>query len=94
VTKVFGTPGPAVTSIKGVTGHSLGASGSLEAVALSLTMAKGLIPPTAGLTRLDPAMHLDVVTGGPREWTPGPALSNSFGFGGHNATLVMVPAPT
>lgn len=93
LTKVFGTPGPAVTSIKGITGHSLGAAGSIEAVALALTMARGEIPPTAGLRTLDPAMQIDVVTGGPRPWQPGPALSNSFGFGGHNGTLVMVPAP-
>jgi 3-oxoacyl-[acyl-carrier-protein] synthase II len=91
LTKVFGSPGPPVTSIKGVTGHSLGAAGSIEAVALALTMQRRTIPPTAGLSRLDPAMHIDVVTGGGRDWTPGPSLSNSFGFGGHNGTIVMVP---
>ena len=91
ITKVFGSPGPAVTSIKGITGHSLGAAGSLEAVALALTIERGVIPPTAGLTELDPEIHLDVVTNGPRPWTPGPSLSNSFGFGGHNGTLVMSP---
>ncbi len=90
LTKVFGTPGPAVTSIKGITGHSLGAAGSLEAVALALSFARRLIPPTAGLEQLDPDMQIDVVTGGPRAWTPGPSLSNSFGFGGHNGTLVYV----
>lgn len=92
ITKLFGVPGPAVTSIKGVTGHSLGAAGSLEAVALALTFEHRQIPPTAGLTELDPDIHLDVVTGAPRDWEPGPALSNSFGFGGHNGTLVLVPA--
>jgi 3-oxoacyl-[acyl-carrier-protein] synthase II len=81
IVKVFGSPGPAVTSINGITGHSLGAAGSLEAVALALTIERGLIPPTAGLTEQDPEIHLDVVTGGPRAWTPAPALSNSFGFG-------------
>ncbi|MHB1534396.1 MAG: beta-ketoacyl-ACP synthase II [Acidimicrobiales bacterium] len=91
ITKLFGTPGPAVTSIKGVTGHSLGAAGSIEAVALALTFARRYLPPTAGLTELDPAIHLDIVTGAGREWEPGPALSNSFGFGGHNGTLVFVP---
>jgi 3-oxoacyl-[acyl-carrier-protein] synthase II len=91
ITKVFGTPGPAVTSIKGITGHSLAAAGSLEAVALALTIDKGLIPPTFGLTELDPDIHIDVVVGAPRAWTPGPALSNSFGFGGHNGTLLMAP---
>ena len=63
ITEVFGTPGPAVTSIKGITGHSLGAAGSLEAVALALSMHHRAIPPTAGLTELDPAMQIDVVTG-------------------------------
>jgi 3-oxoacyl-[acyl-carrier-protein] synthase II len=92
IVKVFGLPGPAITSIKGVTGHSLAAAGSLEAVALALTIERGLIPPTAGLTEQDPEIPIDVVTGSPRPWTPGPALSNSFGFGGHNGTLVMQPA--
>jgi 3-oxoacyl-[acyl-carrier-protein] synthase II len=92
IVKVFGLPGPAITSIKGVTGHSLGAAGSLEAVALALTIERGLIPPTAGLTEQDPEIPIDVVTGSARPWTPGPALSNSFGFGGHNGTLVMQPA--
>ena len=91
IAKVFGSPGPAVTSIKGITGHSLGAAGSLEAAALALTIEKGIIPPTAGLTELDPEIHIDVVTGGPRPWTPAPAISNSFGFGGHNGTVVMGP---
>jgi 3-oxoacyl-[acyl-carrier-protein] synthase II len=47
---------------------------------------------TAGLTELDPALHIDVVTGTPRPWEPGPAMSNSFGFGGHNGTVILVPA--
>ncbi|HET9078651.1 MAG TPA: beta-ketoacyl-ACP synthase II [Acidimicrobiales bacterium] len=92
ISKVFGTPGPAVTSIKGITGHSLGAAGSLEAVALALSITHRLIPPTVGLTEQDPDIRLDVVTGSPRSWEPGPALSNSFGFGGHNGTIVMAPA--
>jgi 3-oxoacyl-[acyl-carrier-protein] synthase II len=91
IVKLFGTPGPAVTSVKGITGHSLGAAGSLEAVVLALTIQRGLIPPTAGLTEQDPEIHLDIVTGEPRAWKPAPALSNSFGFGGHNGTLVMAP---
>jgi 3-oxoacyl-[acyl-carrier-protein] synthase II len=91
VAKVFGSPGPALTSIKGITGHSLGAAGSLEAVALALSFEHRSIPPTAGLTELDPALHIDVVTGTPRPWEPGPAMSNSFGFGGHNGTLILVP---
>jgi 3-oxoacyl-[acyl-carrier-protein] synthase II len=91
IVKVFGSPGPAVTSVKGVTGHSLGAAGSLEAVVLALTIQRGLIPPTAGLTEQDPEIRIDVVTGDARSGTPAPALSNSFGFGGHNGTLLMAP---
>jgi 3-oxoacyl-[acyl-carrier-protein] synthase II len=92
--KVFGLPGPAVTSTKGVTGHALGAAGAIEAVAVLLAIQHRLIPPTAGLENLDPEMPaIDVVTGGPRPWEPGPSLSNSFGFGGHNGTLVIGPPP-
>jgi 3-oxoacyl-[acyl-carrier-protein] synthase II len=91
IRKVFGEPGPAVTSTKGVTGHALGAAGALEAAAVLLSFQHRLLPPTAGLTDLDPAVGLDVVQGGPRPWEPGPALSNSFGFGGHNGCLVLGP---
>jgi 3-oxoacyl-[acyl-carrier-protein] synthase II len=92
INKVFGTPGPLVTSTKGVTGHALGAAGAIETVASVLTIAHRLIPPTAGLADLDPEIHLDIVTGEPRPWQPGPTLSNSFGFGGHNGCLVITPA--
>jgi 3-oxoacyl-[acyl-carrier-protein] synthase II len=91
VATVFGVPGPALTSIKGITGHSLAASGSLEAVALALTFEHRLIPATVGLEELDPKVEIDIVRDRPRPWTPGPALSNSFGFGGHNGTLVFGP---
>lgn len=91
ITKVFGTPGPPVTSTKGVTGHALGAAGALEAAAVLLSIDRRLIPPTAGLEEIDPAMTLDVVRGEPRPWEPGPALSNSFGFGGHNGCVVIAP---
>ncbi|MGA8295873.1 MAG: beta-ketoacyl-ACP synthase II [Acidimicrobiales bacterium] len=91
IEKVFGRPGPPVTSIKGVTGHSLAAAGALEAVAAVVSIERGLIPPTAGLEELDPEIHLDIVTGSPRSFTPGPVLSNSFGFGGHNGCLVFGP---
>ncbi len=91
IAKVFGTPGPPVTSVKGVTGHGLAAAGAIEAVASVLTIRHGLIPPTAGLEMLDPEISIDVVAGAPRSWTPGPVLSNSFGFGGHNGCLVFLP---
>lgn len=90
--KLFGAPGPAVTSTKGVTGHALGAAGSIEAVAAVLTLQRGLIPPTAGTEALDPELApIDLVLGSPRAFDPGPVLSNSFGFGGHNGTLVIGP---
>ena len=91
--KVFGTPGPLVTSTKGITGHALGAAGALEAVALALSLQKALIPPTAGYATHDPEMPpVNLVTGDATPWEPAPALSNSFGFGGHNGTIVMGPA--
>ena len=93
ITKVFGPPGPPLTSIKGVTGHAMGAAGAIEAVSVALTIERGLIPPTAGYEIADPEIQLDVVTGSPRPWTPGPVLSNSFGFGGHNGCLVVAPVP-
>jgi 3-oxoacyl-[acyl-carrier-protein] synthase II len=91
--KLFGLPGPPVTSIKGVTGHSLGAAGAIEAVAVLESMRRGLIPPTAVTTEVDPELPpIDLVTGEARPWTPGPTISNSFGFGGHNGSLVLAPA--
>ena len=93
VNKVFGTPGPIVTSTKGVTGHALGAAGAIEAVTLALTIRNRVIPPTRGTAAatLDPGVHCDLVLDAPRGWEPGPSLSNSFGFGGHNGTIVMGP---
>lgn len=92
IAKIFGTPGPVITSTKGVTGHALGGAGALEAVAVLLSMDRQLIPPTAGHESLDPEMpDIDIVVDEPRSWVPGPSLSNSFGFGGHNGTLVIGP---
>jgi 3-oxoacyl-[acyl-carrier-protein] synthase II len=91
ITKVFGEPGPLVTSTKGVTGHGLGAAGAIEAVAAALTIHHALIPPTAGYEQPDPEITLDVVHGEPRSWVPTAVLSNSFGFGGHNGCLILLP---
>lgn len=95
VSKVFGSGGPLVTSTKGVTGHALGAAGAIEGVALALTIDRALIPPTRGTSAesLDSAVSLDLVLDAARPWTPSVAISNSFGFGGHNGTIVMGPAP-
>ena len=88
---VFGTSRPAVTSTKGVTGHALGAAGALEAAAVLMAFEKKLIPPTAGTTALDPELDIDLVVGSPRAWTPGPTMSNNFGFGGHNGSVILSP---
>jgi 3-oxoacyl-[acyl-carrier-protein] synthase II len=91
VAAVFGPGGVPVSSIKGVTGHGLGAAGALEAVSVLLSFVHRQLPPTLGTTELDPACEIDLVRE-PREWEPGPTLSNSFGFGGHNGSLVLAPA--
>jgi 3-oxoacyl-[acyl-carrier-protein] synthase II len=91
--EIFGADGPLVTSTKGITGHALGAAGAIEAVAVVLSMEKGLIPPTAGYATPDPDMPvLDLVTGAPAPWEPGISMSNSFGFGGHNGSVVLAPS--
>jgi 3-oxoacyl-[acyl-carrier-protein] synthase II len=89
---IFGANTVPVTSGKGVTGHALGAAGALEAASVLLSFEHKTIPPTAGTTTIDPSMSIDVVTGAPREWTPGPTISNNFGFGGHNGSIVIAPA--
>ena len=78
-----------MTSVKGYLGHSLGAAGAIEAVVSVLTVADAVIPPTAGTTDVDPTVGLDVVLGAPRPLERRVVLSNSFGFGGHNGTLVI-----
>ncbi|MEY4175399.1 MAG: 3-oxoacyl-[acyl-carrier-protein] synthase, partial [Actinomycetota bacterium] len=92
VTEVFGARGVPVVSTKGVTGHALGAAGALEAAAVLLSMQHGLIPPTAGTTQLDDGFEIDLVMGQARPWTPGPSMSNSLGFGGHNGSIILGPA--
>ncbi|MBO59629.1 MAG: beta-ketoacyl synthase [Acidimicrobiaceae bacterium] len=93
INAVFGTSGPLVSSTKGVTGHTLGAAGAIEAVAVVLALQKSLIPPTAGFSNPDPDMPpINLVHEKAAEWTPSPSISNSFGFGGHNGCLVIGPA--
>lgn len=79
----------AVSSTKSMTGHLLGAAGGVEAVILGLTLRNGIIPPTINLDNPDPECDLDYVPHKPRKADVKAALSNSFGFGGHNATIVM-----
>jgi 3-oxoacyl-[acyl-carrier-protein] synthase II len=92
VTEVFGAGSVPVTSGKGVTGHALGAAGALEAAQVVLSMQHRLIPQTSGTSAVDPSMSIDLVTGAPRPWEPGPAISNNFGFGGHNGSVIIGPA--
>ncbi|MFU8840882.1 MAG: beta-ketoacyl-[acyl-carrier-protein] synthase family protein [Nitriliruptoraceae bacterium] len=91
---VFGdhTDAIAVSSTKGVTGHTLGAAGAIEAAFAIQAMRTGLVPPTANLTTQDPDIHLDVVAGTPRQVDLEAVLSTSMGFGGQNAALVLTPA--
>jgi 3-oxoacyl-[acyl-carrier-protein] synthase II len=70
-------------------GHCLGASGAIEAVATVLTIVNGVIPPTINLTDPDPSCDLDYVPLRAREQRVDVAASNSFGFGGHDVTLVF-----
>ena len=91
VSEVFGDRKVPVVSIKGVTGHALGAAGALEAAAALLSIEKQLIPPTANTKVLGDDMTIDVVMGQARPWTPGPVISNNFGFGGHNGSVVIAP---
>ena len=91
ISAVFGERGVPVTSGKGVTGHALGAAGALEAAQVVLSMEHKLIPPTAGTTTVDPALTIDLVMNTPRPWSPGPAISNNFGFGGHNGSIIIAP---
>jgi 3-oxoacyl-[acyl-carrier-protein] synthase II len=92
VAGVFGDLRPPVTSIKGVTGHALGAAGALEAAAVVLSFQKRQIPPTANTKVLGDGVDVDVVMGQPRDWEPGPTISNNFGFGGHNGSVILAPA--
>ena len=92
MTEVFGERTVPVTSGKGVTGHALGAAGALEAAQVILSIANKSINPTAGTTEVDPSMSIDLVMGSARPWEPGPAISNNFGFGGHNGSVIIAPA--
>jgi 3-oxoacyl-[acyl-carrier-protein] synthase II len=76
-----------------MSGHLLGGAGALEAVASILALQRSLIPPTINLENPDPDCDLDYVPNQAREFTGDYAMSNSFGFGGHNVTLVFA-SPT
>ena len=78
-----------VSSTKSMTGHLLGASGALEAVVCTQVLLNNILPPTINYETPDPACDLDYVPNQLRKAEPAHVMSNSFGFGGHNATLVF-----
>jgi 3-oxoacyl-[acyl-carrier-protein] synthase II len=84
--KAYRTP---VSSTKGATGHPLGAAGAVEAVFTVLALQRGVLPPTINLTTPDPDCDLDYVANEARREQVEIAVSNSFGFGGHNTCVVF-----
>lgn len=91
VKKLFGEHAYQIpmSSIKGSIGHLLGAAGGVEAVASVKTLVEGKIPPTINYSERDEELNLDYVTDGARDGAPRTVLSNSFGFGGHNGSLLF-----
>ncbi|WP_144933237.1 beta-ketoacyl-ACP synthase II [Paenibacillus sp. 32O-W] len=79
----------AVSSTKSMTGHLLGAAGGVEAVICGLAIKHGMLPPTINLDNQDPECDLDYVPNTPRKTDVKVTMSNSFGFGGHNATIIL-----
>ena len=91
VKRVFGHRATSIpiSSQKSMIGHLIGASGAVEAAATALSLERGVVPPTINLATPDPACDLDYVPNTAREIPLNNAISNSFGFGGQNASLVM-----
>jgi 3-oxoacyl-[acyl-carrier-protein] synthase II len=85
---LFSSP-PPVSSTKSMMGHSLGAAGAIEAVVCVLAMQHGLLPPNINFNKLDEEIDLDIVANEPRFQPVKTVLSNSFGFGGTNASIVL-----
>ncbi|MGE5800830.1 MAG: beta-ketoacyl-ACP synthase II [Gemmatimonadota bacterium] len=81
----------AISGTKGYYGHALGASGAIEAAICALALERGWLPPTLNLDRPDPQCDLDCLPGAGRTASPAAVVSNSFGFGGINAALVLRP---
>ncbi|MCA9156208.1 MAG: beta-ketoacyl-ACP synthase II [Planctomycetales bacterium] len=91
IKRVFGEHAPkiSISSTKSQLGHSLGASGGIELVLSVKAIQKGVVPPTINLETPDPECDLDYTPNQPRERAIDVAMSNSFGFGGHNASIVV-----
>ena len=88
IAKIFGAYVP-VSSTKAMMGHALGAAGAIEAVFCVLAIREGFLPPNINYRECDPAWDLDIVANVARECRVGCAMSNSFGFGGTNASVVI-----
>lgn len=93
IRRLWGAAAPPTSSTKSVTGHLLGAAGAVEAVACVLAINRGILPPTINYEQPDPECDLDYVPNEARKAQIGAALTNSFGFGGQNAILVLTAAP-
>ena len=78
-----------MSSTKSMTGHTLGAAGGIEAAITALAIARGVLPPTTNYTTPDPDCDLDYIPNTAREVRVDAAMSNSFGFGGTNAALIV-----
>jgi 3-oxoacyl-[acyl-carrier-protein] synthase II len=92
VGRVCGSHRPPITSVKRVTGHGVGAAGAIEAVVALRSMAERRLPPSGIDAEPDPTLAAaDIVWGEPRSWEPGPVVSNSFGIGGMNGSVVLLP---
>ena len=91
IKSTFGEHAPrlAVSSTKSMTGHLLGAAGGVEAIYTALSLYHQIAPPTINLVKPDPQCDLDYVPGSARDMKIDVAISNSFGFGGTNGTLVL-----
>lgn len=89
IRQVFGDHDVLVSSTKGMTGHLLGAAGAVEAVITAAALQKGILPPNVGCQHQDPACPVTLVTKHNQHHPSHYALSNSFGFGGHNAVIAF-----
>ena len=81
----------AISSTKSMTGHLMGAAGAVEMIATAMTLKTGIAHPTLSLVESDPDCDLDYIPGTARKESFDIAFSNSFGFGGHNASVALRP---
>jgi len=89
IKRVFGSDAPPISSTKSMIGHTLGAAGAIEALVCILAMRDGVLPPTINYETPDPECDLDYIPNQARKCQVDVCLSNSFGFGGHNVSLVL-----